>query len=92
MRRLSPERRKRRTTLTLPMDALRQAEQIARDRRVNLSSVVSEVIAEGLRTHTAAARSGQIMNSYRRAFTGLTPEETMILDGIVLAPSASRKR
>jgi len=81
--------RKRRTTLTLPVDALGQAERIARARHVNLSVVVAEALASGLRMERARERSAQVMRDYQEAFRGFTDEEMMILDGII--PEA-RKR
>jgi post-segregation antitoxin (ccd killing protein) len=81
---------KRRTTLTLPVDSLTQAERIARARKVNLSTVVSEAISEGLRVHAALERSEQIFNAYKKAFSGFTEDETAILDGIMLEPVSKR--
>ena len=81
---------KRRTTLTLPADSLMQAEQIARSRKVNLSTVVAEALAEGLRLHTAAERSEQVLNSYLKAFAGFSSEEMSILDGVLLEPANRR--
>ena len=75
--------RKRRTTLTLPVDALGQAERIARARHVNLSVVVAEALASGLRIETARERSAQVVRDYQEAFRGFTAEEMMILDGII---------
>jgi len=81
---------KRRTTLTLPVDSLAQAEKIARARKVNLSTVISEAISEGLRVHGALERSEQIFNAYKKAFSGFTDDETAILDGIMLEPVSKR--
>jgi hypothetical protein len=78
--------KKRRTTLTLPNDSLLQAEQIARFRKVNLSTVVSEALAEGLRLNSAAARSQQALVEYRNPFSGFSDDEMAILDGIILEP------
>lgn len=76
--------KKRRTTLTLPSDSLTQAERIARARRVNLSAVVSEALSEGLRLYAATERSEEVLNAYRKAFSGFTEVERALLDGIVL--------
>ena len=81
-----PRAAKRRTTLTLPAAALQQAEKIARRRSVNLSTVVSEVLSEGLRLHTAAERSQEVLDGYRRAFHGFSEEEMALLDGVILEP------
>lgn len=80
--------KKRRTTLTLPADSLAQAERIARARKVNLSSVISEALSEGLRVHASAERSEQVLSAYKKAFSGFTDEEMKILDGIILEPPA----
>jgi hypothetical protein len=77
---------KRRTTLTLPADSLSQAERIARTRRVNLSTVISEALSEGLRVNSALERSEQVFNSYKKSFSGFTDDEIAILDGIILEP------
>lgn len=82
--------KKRRTTLTLPVDSLTHAERIARARKVNLSTVISEVLAEGLRVHTAVERSDQVLNAYKSAFSEFTDEEMAILDGTILEPAAGR--
>jgi len=55
MRSKSPAKlAKRRTTLTLPADTLLQAEQIARQRKVSLSSVVADALAAALMTDPAS--------------------------------------
>ena len=77
---------KRRTTLTLPADSLLQAERIARARKVNLSTVISEALSDGLRLHQAAERSEEILNAYQKAFTEFSDEEMLLLDGVVLDP------
>jgi hypothetical protein len=89
-RRPNPKNTKRRTTLTLPSDSLAHAERIARARRVNLSTVIAEALAEGLRVQQAAERSEEVLNSYRRAFQGFSEQEMLLLDGIVLGPPDRR--
>jgi hypothetical protein len=81
---------KRRTTLTLPADSLMQAERIARARKVNLSTVVAEAMAEGLRMHSAAERGDQVLSAYRKAFLGFSPQEMLVLDGIIVEPNRKR--
>ena len=83
---LSPPLKKRRTTLTLPVDSLTEAQRIARKRRVNLSTVITEALSEGLRLKMAAERSEEVFDGYRKAFSGFSDEEMSILDGIVLEP------
>ena len=81
---------KRRTTLSLPAAALAQAEQIARVRKVNLSTVISEALSEGLRKHAAADRAEEVLNLYKTAFGGFSDEEMSLLDGIILEPEPAR--
>jgi post-segregation antitoxin (ccd killing protein) len=83
---------RRRTTLTLPADSLAQAERIAQARKVNLSVVVSEALSDGLRMHTAAERSEQVLNAYKKAFIRFSDEEMMLLDGVLLEPAPKRRR
>ena len=82
--------KKRRTTLTLPVDSLTQAERIARSRKVTLSTVISEAISEGLRLHAALERSEQVFEAYKKVFSGFTDDEMAILDGIILQPVRRR--
>ena len=77
---------KRRTTLTLPSDLLACAERFARARKTNLSTVIAEALAEGLRVQQAAERSEEVLASYRRALGSFSEQEMMLLDGIVLGP------
>ena len=80
--------KKQRTTLTLPSDSLAKAKSMARARRVNLSTVISEVLSEGLQLHAATERSEEVLALYRKAFSGFTDDELSLLDGIVLEPAA----
>jgi len=82
--------KKQRTTLTLPSDSLTKAKNIARARGVNLSTVISEALSEGLRIHEVTKRSEEVLNSYRKAFSGFTEVELALLDGVVLEPSPRR--
>jgi len=83
---------KRRTTLTLPAESLAQAERIARARNVNLSTVVSQAFSEGLRVQLAAERSQELLQAFRKPFEGLTDDEMMILDGIILEPQRRKPK
>jgi len=51
---------KRRTTLTLPADALSDAERIARSANVTLSTVIAEALTDGLQLRAAAKRGEQV--------------------------------
>ena len=83
---------KRRTTLTLPSDSLLQAQKIAHSRQVNLSTVISEVVAVGLRLESARHRRNRILANYRTAFTGFSGDELAILDGVILEPVGAGRR
>lgn len=81
---------KRRTTLTLPADCLKQAERIARVGKVTVSTVVSEALSEGLQRYTAADRSEAVLRAYKKAFSGFSEEEMSILNGVMLEPTGGR--
>jgi hypothetical protein len=57
---------------------------------VNLSAVIAEALSEGLRLQTAAERSEEVLERYRKAFAGFSEEEMSILDGIILEPGRRR--
>jgi post-segregation antitoxin (ccd killing protein) len=82
--------KKQRTTLTLPSESLAKAKRIARARGVNLSTAISEALDEGLRLHDATKRAEEVLNSYRKAFSGFTEVERALLDGIVLERAPRR--
>ncbi|PWU01802.1 MAG: hypothetical protein C5B51_22025 [Terriglobia bacterium] len=76
--------------MTLPADSLKQAQRIARARKVNLSTVIAEALSEGLRVHKASERSEQVLTAYRTAFEGFSEEELLVLDGVDLKPAPER--
>ena len=82
--------RKRRTTLSLPADSLSEAQRIARARRVNVSTVIGEALSEGLRLQTTAERSNEVLERYKKAFSGFSEDEVAILNGIILQPAAKK--
>lgn len=85
-----PALKKRRTTLSLPADSLTTAQRIARTRKVNLSTVIAEALSEGLRLQTAAERREEVLEGYKQAFSGFSPGEMSILDGVILEPARRR--
>ena len=85
---LSPRSKKRRTTLTLPADSLNEAQRIAHARKVNLSTVITEALNEGLRLQSAAERRDQVLENYKKAFSGFSEQEMAILDGVILESTA----
>jgi post-segregation antitoxin (ccd killing protein) len=90
MSRKPSQPKKRRTTLTLPAEALSEAQRIAHARNVNLSSVITEALNAGLRLQIAAERREEVLESYRKAFSGFSDEEMSILDGIILESGAGQ--
>jgi hypothetical protein len=81
----------RRTTLTLPVKALAAAERIAEKRKVSLSVVVSEALEKTLQAEADARREVerrlQAWDAGRRAFSGLTDEEALLVNGIIMEPT-----
>ncbi len=49
---------------------------------------MAEALSEGLRVHDATKRSEEVLNSYKKAFSGLSEEEMAILDGVILKQTA----
>jgi hypothetical protein len=64
-----------------------QAERIARARKVTLSTVISEALSEGLRLHRTSERSEEIPTAYKKAFMGISDEEMLLLDGVLIEPA-----
>ena len=83
--------KKRRTTLTLPADFLAKAERMARARKVTLSTVISDVLADGLRLNATASSGSEVLKSYRAAFAGFSDDEMAVLDGVVWDTALSHK-
>jgi hypothetical protein len=77
---------KRRTTLALPVETLSEAKRIAGVRHVNLSTVISEALSEGLRQLAVVERSQHVLNSYKRAFRCFSDEEMLVLEGVMIGP------
>lgn len=57
---------------------------------MKLSSVITEALNEGLRLQTAAQRRDEVLEKYRKAFSGFSGEEMFILDGIILESEAGK--
>ena len=82
----------RRTTLTLPASTLDTARRLASKRKVHLSVVVNEALEEGLRQKLALERAENFVQRMSRAFSGLTEEELLLVNGIHLAEPKARRR
>jgi hypothetical protein len=80
---------KRRTTVALPASVLKAAQRSARSRQVSLSTVISEAVQAGLEAETGEERAARVLDHYRLAFAGLTEDEAMIVDGIILEDAPS---
>jgi len=78
----------RRTTLTLPVDLLTQAQRIASAREMSLSTVIAEAVTAGLRSHAAPERSEEVLSGYKKALAGLSRADVAILDGVILESPA----
>jgi hypothetical protein len=74
----------------LPAASLTEAERIARARNLNLSAVIAEALDTGLRVQTASERSDEVLDNYRKAFSGFSSEEAAILDGVILESGPRR--
>jgi hypothetical protein len=66
----------------LPADSLNEAQRLADVKNVNLSTIITEAPNEGLRVQARAERSAEVIEGYRKAFSGFSEEELSILDGI----------
>ncbi len=80
----------RRTTLTLPEDLVRKAEQLARQRHQTLSASIAELMEQSLRSYRFKQDNNHSsLDSLRKAFAPFTEEEMLLLDGIIMEePSA----
>ncbi len=83
--------KKRRTTLTLPAEFLAKAERMARARKVTLSTVVTDVLADGLRLNASTSSGPEVLKSYKAAFAGFSEDEMAVLDGVVWDTALSHK-
>jgi len=57
---------------------------------MNVSTVIAEALSAGLHLQTAAVRSEQVLESYKKAFYGFSREEMSVLDGVILEPARRR--
>jgi hypothetical protein len=86
--------RTRRTTWTLPQEVLRDVERFARDRHQSVSSAAAYLLEQGLRQQPdrKAVPGPDVLEMLRKSFAGLTEEEQMLVDGIIIEdPSAESK-
>ncbi len=80
----------RRTTVSLPAHLLRQAERLAVERRQTLSSVIAGQMEEAFRARPPIPdRAGRLLELWKRAYSHLTEEEAMLVDGIILSDPAT---
>jgi metal-responsive CopG/Arc/MetJ family transcriptional regulator len=76
--------RTRRTTLTLPEGLLKKVERLAQDRHQTLSAAVTMLIEQPLRQYEVQRENGNVWEMLRSSMAGLTEEEQLQVDGIVL--------
>ena len=76
--------RTRRTTVTLPEDLLRQVERLALQRHQTVSAAIATLIEAPLRQLEARDRNGNVWDLLHKSIEGLTEEEQMLIDGIVM--------
>jgi hypothetical protein len=83
----------RRTTWTLPQEVLRDVERFANDRHQTVSSAAAYLLQQALRQQSDRKAPGpDVLEMLRKSFAGLTEEERMLVDGIILEdPSAESK-
>jgi hypothetical protein len=83
-RRRSSRPRTRRTTLTLPEDLLRRVERLAVKRHQSVSAAIATLVEAPLRQLEVQDRHGNGWDLLRKSMEGLTEEEQMLIDGIIL--------
>ena len=76
--------RMRRTTVTLPDDLLRKVERLAVQRHQTVSAAIATLIETPLRQLEVQDRSGNGWDHLRKSMEGLTEEEQMLIDGVIL--------
>ncbi len=57
---------------------------------MKLSAVIAEALSDGLRLQTVAERKKELLDGYKKAFSGFSDEELSILDGVILEPTKRR--
>lgn len=77
--------RTRRTTWTLPHQVLRDVERFADNRHQSVSSAAAYLLEQGLRQQPGRPAPGtDVLEMLRKSFAGLTEDERMLVDGIIL--------
>jgi hypothetical protein len=76
--------RTRRTTLTLPEDLLKKVERLAVQRHQTVSAAIATLIETPLRQLEMQDRNGHVWDHLQKSMEGLTEEEQMLIDGIIL--------
>jgi CopG antitoxin of type II toxin-antitoxin system len=91
--RQSASARTRRTTLTLPVNVLKELERFAGERHQTVSSAAASLLQQALRVQPNAQANGRnFLERLQASFAGLTEREQMLVDGIILEePDADSK-
>jgi len=65
---------------------------LAKRRRQTLSATIADLMEQGLRTFRLSPGDGtEVLRHLRKAFAGLSEEEMMLVDGIVLEDPTDSK-
>jgi len=89
-KRVPVQGRTRRTTWTLPQEVLRDVERFASNRHQTVSSAAAYLLQQALRQQPGGEAPGtDVLEMLRKSFAGLTEEERMLVDGIILEDRAA---
>jgi len=77
--------RTRRTTLSLPEELLKKVERFAAARHQTTSSAITYLVESALRNEPESLKDSRgILEMWRKSFLGMTEEEQLLVDGIIL--------
>ena len=62
------------------------------ERKVNLSTVISEALSKGLQLERASEPGEELLKAYQKVFACFFENEISILDGVILEPAAPRNQ
>ena len=79
-------RAKKRTTLTIPAEFLNRAEQIAKAEHVSVNTILIRAMERGLKQLRTPEMVERLLESQRRALEGLSEEELLWQQGIIMEP------
>jgi hypothetical protein len=75
----------RRTTVSLPEELLKKVERFAATRHQTVSSAITYLVESALRNEPGSLKDSRgILEMWRKSFLGLTEDEQLLVDGIIL--------